>query len=325
MALFNPPSASPPRRPLQRAKQEVEEFGKLLELKWRTVAVPYASLRTTLDHSLVHHKYYGIDGVNIEDTGLEGLKFEATIPLFNRMAAAPSESWGNTKPFPDLFLKLWEACRDRTTGELQHPLFGPFDCKVQQVVFPLEADKREGAEITVSWVETTPLLDTGESSRYRGGPIAAAKWAAIDLDASMTDLRDKVPDMPVLDETFDSMMNKVAGAIDRVSMAALLVQNKPAQIFARIKRVQQSVERARNPQLWPIVDACERLREALREALAGSSQARPLKTYVTPVRTTLAMVANTLKARIEDLVKLNPALTRKVDIEAGTSVRYFAR
>ncbi len=314
---------APPRRPLTRAKREPTTFEQLLELKWRGIGIPCSSIRLTLDHNLVFHKYYGVDGVNIEDTGLDGMKIDANIPLYNGMAAAPTESWGSTRPFPELTLKLVAALRDKSTGELQHPLLGPLDAKVQTFTLPLEAEKREGTDITATWVEYTPLLDTGESERYKGGPIAAAQWAAVSLDTSLADLRDKIPDLPQEAETFDSMMNKIAGAMDRVSVSAQLLANKPAQLMARVNRVQQSAERVRDATLWPVIDSCERLRDALHRAVAGSSSARKTKIYVTPAATTLVMVANTLKASIDDLTKLNRGLLGQAELSQGTAVRYF--
>lgn len=312
-----------PRRPLNRAAREPTVFEQLLELKWRSVSIPCSSIRVTLDHDLVFHKYYGVDGVNIEDTGLEGLKFEATIPLFNTIAAAPQETWGSTRLFPDQFQRLWTALLDKSTGELQHPLWGAFDCKVQQAVFPLEGDKREGSEITASWVQTTPLLDQGENDRYRGGPVLAANQAAIDLDASIADLRGRIPETEIPLETFESMITKITGTLDRLSMSATLLANKPAQLAFRLNRLQNSVERLRDASTWPTVEACEKLRDALRALAPGSSQDRRIKRYTVPATTTLAMIANTLRADIMELMKLNPDCVRQPDVQQGTIIRHF--
>lgn len=311
-----------PLRPLERADTKPELFATLLEAKWRDVPFPISSARLSFEHTLVEHEYYGRDVANVENTGRKSRRFDLTIPFFNGQAAGKSESWGGTPPFPTLYFRWLKAFDDRTHGYLQHPIHGTVRCKAHTRSEDLDADRRSGVLVTASWVED--FEDDDVAAIKAKSPAFDGVRAAADLDASLDDLRDKVP-LPSYDETFEDALNKLTGFIDSTVIRAQLLAHKPAQILSRIGQVQRSLERLRNAAHWPAIEACERLRESvIGIAQRISATEKPIKRYTTRTLMTLAMVANTLQKSADEIVKLNPQFLRSLEVPAGSVIRYYA-
>lgn len=300
----------------------MSEFEKLLPFKWRDTEVPVSSVRLSLAHDLVEHKYWGRDGARIEATGLAPIRISARIPLGNHIYPGKSESWKQGKLYPTVFRQLLIDFAKRTDGLLQHPEFGLINCKAERLDCDLDASKRDSTEVEASWVQSSlaSVVSSGTS------PVADLTQAAGDLDASDVDLRALAPQIPKYQASLTDLARAVQSVGDQTSILQQRAGGQIAAIVYRATEIQRSIDRARDARTWRATQAIERIKEAsfgLREALLQAG--RDIGIQLVTVDTTLAGLAAQLPANtnMNDVIRLNPRLVARPVILAGTGVRYF--
>lgn len=326
-------SATTPRGYLTAAEkaEALSHSDPLLALqafKWRDVEVPIARMRVSLAHDLVEHRYWGVDGARIEDTGLAPIRITASIPLINGLVGGVSEKFKS-----DLYTKtlrpLIVAFSRRERGLLQHPEFGPLICRAEHLDIEWDATKRSGAAAEASWVETNETDDSGvRLGEVAKSPASAMADAARSLDAADVDIRALVPKAPVYKESWEAAMNKVIGGVDQIGIQSKLYGGKIDQITYRAKMLGDSADRTRSALAWPIKHAAEVIKanaDDLRKALAKLG--RDIVIYQTLSESTLAGLYALLGSpamSMTEMVRLNSALLREPAVPAGSLVRYFA-
>jgi prophage DNA circulation protein len=299
------------------------EFAQLLPCSWRDIQFPIASMSVSFAQDLVEHKYWGVDGASVEATGRGAMMISATIPFVNGIVPGNGEKWGIL--YPTTFREFVKAFGSRATGTLKHPEFGDIFCKPHTLEFSHDAQRRDGVEVRAQWVETH--LDGDDSTLTDGNsPVTEAELAALDLDASKEDLKKLVPKAPEFEESFASMMNKITGVVDRVTVSASLATGRIGAVVYRIHQLEESVDRARTALTWPITDALERMKSSSHDVAAKLAAAeRTILRYTVPAKTTLAGLQAALpSATIADLMRLNPILMARPDVPAGAVVKYYA-
>lgn len=65
-------------------------LSQLFAFKWRDVEVPITKMRLSIAHDLVEHKYWGVDGARIEDTG--GLRHRGISHLITGIQPAEARA-----------------------------------------------------------------------------------------------------------------------------------------------------------------------------------------------------------------------------------------
>jgi prophage DNA circulation protein len=298
-------------------------LSQLFAFKWRDVEVPISKMRFSLAHDLVEHKYYGVNGARVEDTGLAPIRIHATITLTNGIVPGQNEHWsagdvyGLLRPFIIAFSK-------RETGILWHPEFGGIACKAEHLDIDWDALKRGGCEAEASWVEN---IDDDVAHQIAPSPVAAMQGAAADLDGSVEDIRDLVPSMPVYSESLESLMDKVTSSFDQISLATSRLTAPLNRVVYRVQQIQDAADRAKNALTWPITMNAETVKASaggLRKQLAEAN--REIGLYRVPGDTTLAGVTmQIVDADLVDIIRLNPDLMRQPLIPTGTVVRYFGK
>lgn len=295
---------------------------QLFAFKWRQVEIPISKTRMTIAHDLVEHKYWRVDGARVEDTGLAPIRIHATIPLQNGIIPGASERWSNV--YPTLMRALVRSFSAREKGPLGHPEFGNIACQAEHLEIDWDAMKRGGCDAEASWVQTNDddaALIGGEPS-----PVADMTSAASDFD-SFSDAKALVPEMPVYFDTFESLMNRVAGAFDQAAILAGKPQALLNRITYRAQQVQDSAERAKSALTWPMIDAAEKMKassDGLRRQLVEAK--REIGLYRVPAETTLAGVQLQIpESSLTDLIRLNPALMRDPSVPKGSIVRFFGK
>src|SRR5580700_9335962 len=128
-------------------------FAALLELRWKDISFPYASLRNRLRQDLVIHKFADRDGAHVEGLGRHPFEFTARVPMLNGLDAGPNEHWQRPL-YPFVRDNLLRAALDKTSGILQHPELGPITCKLETLDWELKAEVRSGVWVDVTWLET---------------------------------------------------------------------------------------------------------------------------------------------------------------------------
>ncbi len=163
-------------------------FEQLLPCAWRDVQFPVTQIEVTLAHDLVEHKYWGVDGAKVEDTGLAPMRFSVSIPFINGIVPGKGEKWGAL--YPIVMRAFFKAFADKTTGFFQHPEFGQIPCKPEHMKLTLSGDHRGGMTCEASFVETLPEgVDANLLDDTRAENI---ELAATDLDASDADLHRRI-------------------------------------------------------------------------------------------------------------------------------------
>lgn len=326
-----PPRPKPPPPP-------PTTFEQLFPCAWRDIVFPISSVKVTISQDVVEHKYWGVDAASVEATGRNPMQIEATIPFVNGILPGKGENWGVL--YPTTFREFQKACVDKTSGVFNHPELGPILCKVVSVEYAHDAQQRDGVVVTAHWVETVDPNQNVKNPFEEESPIKVADLAALVLDSSKADVLALAPEAAFPEETFDSFVNKISGAIDSVGTFVSLLAAKPGQILNRVQTLQTSVERTKNALLHPVIDSCERVKSAVHSisgAIGGSHTVhgtgpvvapppppgKKIKRYKMVKAMNLAAVASLLGKPIDDLIRLNPHLLGKSDIPVGAIVRYY--
>jgi hypothetical protein len=299
------------------------EFDQLQPASWRGIQFPVENVEVSFQQDIAEHKYYGIDGARLEATGRAPVNITVTIPLFNGIVPGKNEKWGVL--YPDLFRQLLNAAGDRSAGVLVHPELGQITCRVKSAQTRHDAQHRDGVILTLHFVETGLLAETNDFVTG-SSPIAAAELAALDLDASKDDLTKLVPDAYQMPFTVNDFIDSLAAVGDQFSVQSSLAKGKIDAIGYHLGRLQASVERAENALTWPVLDAIQAAKSAVRWVAEHPPATLPVLLW--PVRadiTLAALLGEIPGAELSDLVKLNPSVMATPVILAGTVVRYHDR
>jgi hypothetical protein len=296
-------------------------LSQLFAFKWRDVEVPISRLRMSLAHDLVEHKYIGVNGARVEDTGVAPLRIHATMPLFDGIVPGKQEAWDPASVYGILRPLILSFSR-RDTGILQTPEFGGIACKAEKLDIDWDAMKRGGCEAEASWVEN---LDDNVQHEIKPSPVAAMEGAARDLDGTTEDIRALVPAQPVYLESLEDLMGRVAGAFDQTTLLAGRLKAPLDRLTYRAQQIQDSAERAKSAFTWPAVMAAEQVKASANDVRRQLVEAnRQIGLYLVPADTTLAGVAlDVPDASITDLIRLNPQIMRDPIVHKGSVIRYF--
>lgn len=297
-------------------------FEQLLAFQWREVEVPVTSTTMSLAHDLVEHKYWGVDGARVEDTGLAPMRISASIPFINGIVPGKGEKWSIL--YPNGMRAFLAACALRTTGILVHPEFGEIPCKCERLSLELSGDRRGGMMCEVSWVET--LQDDDTPNPAGTSPVQDIELAALDLDASTADLRTLIPEFPEYETSFADMMRGIQGIFDTATLLSMTTAGKIKSVIYRAENIADSVDRAKSALTWGTTQKLERIKERANDLQANTlkAQGRDLVLYLVPGDTTLAgLLAQLPGAKLGDIIRLNPGLMTSAVIRKGTTVRYY--
>lgn len=318
-------------------------FEQLLEFKWNDIGFPTSKFSVRLRHDLAQHKYPGKDGANIEATGRAPLQITATIPFLNGAVPGKGESW-QPGLYPFQYRKFITAVSLGDTGVLQHPEFDQIPCKVDSCETIWDATRRDGVIVECTWLETIEPGDDGLVA-VGSSPIAQVLLGAIDLDAQIRDASPPFPTLPVYEPDFAAGMRSLTAASDQISLAGKRVSGKIAAFVYRLNALETSIDNAqatpkatvkdiispdatraaRDVLFWPVRHKMEALRAGLTDLkqVLGTN-GRPVRVYVTQVPMTLAAIAQSVGAPIDEVLQLNTIAALGVTIEPRTPIRYYA-
>lgn len=308
---------------------------QLLEFKWRDVSFPVTEFDTDLEQDLVQHKWPNRDGAHVEATGRAPLVFSATIPFRNFILPGPHETWnigspttfsiGNQPLYPTVFRAFFVAMAKRTSGVLQHPEFGPIQCKPKSARCKWTAQRRDGCDVTASWIES--LDDTVSDFQgilARPSPIAESQVASADVDSQIVEW-DNVA--VTSDSSTTTFSQDVAKILSTATMAQIVSSSYGAAVDALTNRVVtllQRVEAANDITAWPLIASCSRLQSSLYDVkLQLLTTGKDVATFTTQEDSSVGALSFLLNTAPSDLVILNPSIARGPRVPGGTVVRYY--
>jgi hypothetical protein len=297
------------------------EFAQLLPFTWRGKHYPTTRVHMSIAHDLVEHKYWGVDGARVEDTGVAPVRIAATIPIANSIFPGANEKWQAGALYPDALRKFILDFTKRATGLVGHQEFGEIACKAERLDFEFVGDKQDSTEIHATWVET---LDDDVVHKLVPSPVQDIDLAGSDLNTSGADLKKLVPLLPEFEEDIESLGRKLSSISDQISILSYRSAGVVNRILYQAKRLQQSIERAKSALTWPAIQNLERIKSAaftLRKTLLTPTG---IGLYTVPEDMTLAGVSLSLPkgTPMGDVIKLNPGLVRRPVVVKGAIVRY---
>jgi hypothetical protein len=319
---FTPPASGP------AAASTDALFGGLLPLEWKTFQFPFTHFRTRVRQDLAIHKFADRDGAHFEGTGRAPLEFSCRIPFLNGLDAGPQETWSRPL-YPFVRDNVLRAAVDRSSGILQHPELGNITCKLQTMEWELEAQVRSGVWADISWIETD---DTGidlQQDLTNPSPLANAQAAANDLTFQLHEIDPSIVPQPYVPPVgFDDLMIAIRGVVDTPTLLQYETAGRVNSLIYQATAMQASLNSKANRSAlnWPMIDACERAKEAGYDLKATLlSKGKGIKLFTVQKPSTMAQVAAMIGAPVNDIVQLNPAFVRGPIISAGSVVRFYAK
>ena len=233
----------------------LEILGRLLPLKYNGCEVPCQENSTSASNRLVQHAQWGVPGAYVENTGRQPASFEFKIPF--RAGIAQYNDL-----YPERFRKFWNACLDPTPGMLQHPEFGSLIVHVDKWAVNWMPNARDGADMTVSFVETNEQQSSLEA--VGSSPIVTAVYIAGNMDSfDKLVLSSKYEDPSATD-----LLTSLRQIQGMVQMAQMDVARCTAQIEGTISAVNSALDTiasVTDPNQWGLIDSLSRIEAALTE------------------------------------------------------------
>jgi len=213
---------------------------------WRSgaagaVQFPIAKAHISLQHDIATHSFWGKDGERQESTGRKSLVFAASIPFRNGIFPGTNEKWGIL--YPETYSAFIKATANRATGVLSHPVFGDIKCKVRSVETELDATRRDGVDVEVTWVETIEPGDTGATSIRS---VESVSIGATSLDAELVAAtKNKLTAAGLLKkpktEPSTSLFKFVQSIGDQITLLETRVGGKIDKMYANAEIIERAV------------------------------------------------------------------------------------
>lgn len=294
---------------------------------------PLSSCKTSFDHDMAEHRYFGVDGAEIEATGRAPMVFQCTIPFIEGLAPGPSEKWTNLYPYG--YRNFLSAVADRARGVFNHPELGEIKCRIKSFDSSLEPGARGGQIVNVTFVETRVPEDAAGNQ----DDTFDIDGAAANLTASNADLKALFRKTDLDGFDWEKALRDIQSIGDRVTVAAYRAKGKVSSVIAKVNAVQDAFDRATTAATD--VDFAQRtarilnhtaLREAEKIGAAASAarkvlnqQRRVISIHVTTTRSSVASLAVELGSPVGDLLSLNAGALRTYEVEIGTRIRYYSK
>lgn len=287
---------------------------KLPTIAWRGISFPISNLRTAFQQRIVQHEKPDRPGAKLEGTDRKAIMTTCTA-LFDNGLVFDTSANTDQPLFPDVHRQFMLACLDKTTGDLLHPIVGTIQAKCATFESAIDAGRRGGAHVQVSWIEhNDDSVSLGTPS-----PLSFAAVSASALDTELV----KFPTVGGnVNTSFTKLLFQIQAAADTVS----LIEKRGAAIIPSVLRTLKQT----NDALVSLGSATTHLARELIVQLAGALLAyqqsvtvkATIKTFVTRIDTTFGAIATELGVPVQILVNLNPSLVSSPRIPRGTSVRY---
>ncbi|MRG98207.1 DNA circularization N-terminal domain-containing protein [Polyangium spumosum] len=316
----------------------------LQEASWRDIPFPIANISESGTQDAPLHKRADRDGAFVEGTGRAPFVYKVTgVFVASTIARGKNETWDDL--FPATFLRVRDAWMDRTTGTLNHPLYGPVRCKPASWDVSLNPDNRGGVFVDLSFIETN---DDAETPAFTPSERSFAKSTAADLDAQLGTLNPPPSVFAPQDgeQSFSELVDSLTAVVDSTTLQGQRAIAKIDSGIGKLQRLANSIDRAASvvvtdattgttTNLGPlgagaarIWQNCQNLAVALREIRSKilTSSNKDVSTFITERPTMLVGLSIQLKTTVAELLELNPTLPRaRPVIPAYTLVKYYPR
>jgi hypothetical protein len=302
-----------------------DELTRLLGCSWKGISFPLVSLSTHITHDLAIHKYPAKDGARVEHTGRAPITLTGKIPFRNNIFPGVGETWEPGKLYPEHCQRFLRVALQGSTGDFVHPFLGTLRMKLQSCEADLTAERRDGEDYSVSWIETNEDGDTISSLVNGEARFSSALKTAQDLDTDLAALNP--PILPPAERTisFEQLLRSIQGVTDTQALIVKRGLGVLDRISYRCNKVLDSARAANDVNRAAIISLTERMRSdaiTLKKEIAKLTAT--VKLYRVPKDITLPLLASELQTTALDLARLNPPLAARFVVKRDTIVRYHA-
>lgn len=120
-----------------------------------TVPFPGILFKEEQSNSLAVHLYPHLDSARIENMGRNPAMFSVKAILTNNIYPGTNELWESGNLFPNVFTQLCQLLMTSGDKVLNHPVWGPITCQVQNWTYELNSKgPRDGAIVDINLIET---------------------------------------------------------------------------------------------------------------------------------------------------------------------------
>ncbi len=296
----------------------------LLECKWRDVSFPITDLETFIDHDLVEHKYPDREGAHVESMGRNPIKTTGKALFYNNVSKGKGETWKFGVMFPDVYNEFVVAIKDKSTGPLQHPFLGTFDAKVATTRTTLDANRRDGVAVEITWIETIKF----ETFNENNVTITPAVTAATELDDSLNTASQFPPDissdLTTPKTSFLDLIDGVKALIDTATLIGMKALGAIDKVLYHINNLINSINRINSVLLSDLKSKCQALKDSMNALRKDVNQKLgEIRFFIVPRDSTIGEIASALGNNIVDLIKLNPTLAIKPIVPKLTPIKYY--
>jgi hypothetical protein len=288
-------------------------FRLLPPFQWRDRRYPLIARSVTFQHENAKSRIQYRDGEFVDMTGARGFTFSYTIPMREDIAKGP---------YKNLFVEglpiLLRDIRNRTPGELVDPLLGPFRCVPELFNDDSDPGRRDGDDVRVEFTHAPefaqPDPEVKDNLKSLSGLIADAGK----LDEELKITRDW------RQEPSPEAMTDILSAINTVGQRGLRQVDKTSaylnDISLRLEKIEDTADRAENPQNWGLRNDVRRMREAVTQLNKRATEppTRKFRRITQNVATTVSAVAAQLDMTVAELLRLNPGIVKLPMIPVGT-------
>lgn len=309
-------------------------FGAYPVAKWEAtgkpaVSFPFETLEENGGNRLVPHERLYRDGARIDDTGSRATTYTFAIPVLN----SPNHEEGvdGLAQYPDLALKLIEACEVHETGTLTVPTKGPRRCRAETWRRMEDARKVDMAALVITWMEDNeddadaaaaqaPSASTVASKYAQDAIDACQEWGAdSDLLSSLTDFANDLQDLANAPAQYvadiEAKAGNLAAAADRVEATFASTTDEAEDELGTLLTDPQASRAGR--MLARVKDV------AARAPLEPHSHKGKIITRTFGRDVSIFDVATIVGQNPADLIDLNTQLEDLLHIERDTPVRIF--
>jgi len=316
-------------------------------LSWRGIEVPITARSISFSQTQAKQKFSYRDNSYIESLGADNIGFSYTIPFRQDIAKGPYVDL-----FVDVLPRFLEACRRNTAGDLNDPVLGIFRAKCTNFSSTLSPDRRDGVDVEVSFIQA-PEIDAVEAlpSSIQGISELDDQAGALDDQVALADFTQTAVDsltgeLQLRAETeietllagiqsssinlgppdaFQDLFGQIDGFGRQVERFGNKISAKLDQASFKLEKMERTISVLGNPKNWPLQRSSRRLRgniESVKKTL--SNPGKSVLSYTVKFAQGIADIAAKLGMAVNDFVKLNPTLARRISVQAGTVVKYLA-
>jgi prophage DNA circulation protein len=290
--------------------------------QWRDVPFVCGPLSFGFDQQHAIHTYPDRDAGYVESTGRNLATYTFTA-IFRRGVVGDG---GGSDAFPNGMLRFLAACADRTAGDLDHPILGKVRAKCQNVRAQVDPNRRDGADVEVSFIEATDREDELTALLQQSSALGSSYDAARSFDSAYGAISPEPPALPEsLKPSLLDSIKQLDGAIAQAQLGVGNVLSKIDGMANAVNNLSDRIASLDDPKNDRALGALEKLFASLvRLARETQRQARPIRPAILDRPMSVVEAAGTYGTPLGAFLKLNPLAAAVEVLAPGSTVFVYA-